>query len=332
MSTEKKACTLKDVAALAEVHLSVVSHVLNKGGGNTRVSPRTRAAILRAAEELHYTPNETARTLRRGTSETVGLICGDFRNPFFAELAAALEASLDREGFILSISHVAGEATARRRNVLERMRNQGLRSVLVWSEAYDRSLDKPDKDSRRIYIGFSTEKARGIWLDLEQALRLTVKELSLRGHTRLGYYSPDSPHESPSVKVRRELFRQCCREAGLSDPQQVRYPGESWDLTRAAEIGWNVLKESPEVEAWVGFNDVASIGLLLAAGHAGRSDRPCVFCPDGTRLARQWPGRPPTLDLGISRMAERVAVAVREGLPEEPVVMQAHTIQPNGRR
>jgi len=308
--------------------VSVVSHVLNKGEGNTRVSPRTRETILRAAEELHYTPNETARTLRRGISETVGLICGDLRNPFFAELAAALEASLDREGFILSISHVAGEATARRRNVLQRMRNQGLRSVLVWSEAYDRSLERAERDSRRISFGFSTEKVPGIWLDLEQALRLAVKELRLRGHTRLGYYSPDSPHESPSVKVRRELFRRCCREAGLSDPKQVRYPGESWDLTRAAETGRNVLVESPEVEAWVGFNDVASIGLLLAAGHLRRSPFPCVFCPDGTRLARHWPGPPPTLDLGISRMAERVAVAVREGLPDEPVVLQAHAIHP----
>jgi LacI family transcriptional regulator len=64
---------------------------LNRAGGNTRVGEATRKKILRVAERLGYVRNESAQRLRTGKSNTVGFIGGDLRNPFFSELASALE-------------------------------------------------------------------------------------------------------------------------------------------------------------------------------------------------------------------------------------------------
>lgn len=62
--------TTADVARLANVSTATVSYVLNKAEGR-RISPRTREAVHRAAEQLGYRPNVAARNLARGKSGVV---------------------------------------------------------------------------------------------------------------------------------------------------------------------------------------------------------------------------------------------------------------------
>lgn len=62
--------THADVARLVGVSTATVSYVLNNAEGR-RISPRTRDAVYRAAEQLGYRPNIAARTLARGTGGVV---------------------------------------------------------------------------------------------------------------------------------------------------------------------------------------------------------------------------------------------------------------------
>jgi len=62
--------TKADVARLANVSTATVSYVLNNAEGRT-ISPRTREAVRRAANELGYRPNLAARNLARGGSGVV---------------------------------------------------------------------------------------------------------------------------------------------------------------------------------------------------------------------------------------------------------------------
>src|SRR5246127_1413690 len=62
--------THADVARLASVSTATVSYVLNNAEGR-RISPRTREAVYRAAEQLGYRPNLAARNLARGRSGVV---------------------------------------------------------------------------------------------------------------------------------------------------------------------------------------------------------------------------------------------------------------------
>lgn len=78
-----------DVAKLAGTSPSVVSYVLN--GGPRNVAPETRERVLAAIEELGYRPNGIARSLRMNRTMTLGLVVPDTANPFFAELARAIE-------------------------------------------------------------------------------------------------------------------------------------------------------------------------------------------------------------------------------------------------
>lgn len=67
----RKRPTSKDVAALAGVAQSTVSHVIN---GNYPVSDAARRQVLAAMEQLDYHPNTSARTLRTSRTHVIALL------------------------------------------------------------------------------------------------------------------------------------------------------------------------------------------------------------------------------------------------------------------
>ncbi|HEY3952007.1 MAG TPA: LacI family DNA-binding transcriptional regulator [Streptosporangiaceae bacterium] len=97
----------RDVAELAGVSPAVVSYVLN--GGPRGVAPETRARVLAAVEQLGYRPNGIARSLRINRTMTLGLVVPDASNPFFAELAKALEEAAFGAGYTLLVGNATDD-------------------------------------------------------------------------------------------------------------------------------------------------------------------------------------------------------------------------------
>src|SRR4051794_6864470 len=80
--------TMNDVARVANVSIATVSHVIN---GTRFVSAERVERVHSAMQELGYTPDATARSLRVGRTDTLGLVVPDNSNPFFAALARGIE-------------------------------------------------------------------------------------------------------------------------------------------------------------------------------------------------------------------------------------------------
>ena len=99
--------TIKEVARHAGVALSSVSRVLNQ---HPDVSPEMRDRVLRSVQELGYEPDLLASSLRRGQTETVGVIVADIVNPLFAEILKGAEHRLRAEGYSVLLAHSEGEA------------------------------------------------------------------------------------------------------------------------------------------------------------------------------------------------------------------------------
>ena len=95
--------TRDDVANRAGISPAVVSYVVN--GGPRRVAPGTRSKVLRAIEDLGYRPNGLARALRVQKTFTIGLIVPDNTNPFFAQLARAVEETAFARGYVLLLGN-----------------------------------------------------------------------------------------------------------------------------------------------------------------------------------------------------------------------------------
>lgn len=80
--------SLKDVAKRANVSTATVSYVIN----NTRnVSPEYKFRVEKAIQELGYDVNLTARGLKMGKSQTVGVILPELASIFFPDILYGIE-------------------------------------------------------------------------------------------------------------------------------------------------------------------------------------------------------------------------------------------------
>ena len=90
------AVTIKDVALRARVSIASVSRALN---GTGVVTSKTRERVLRAAEQLRYTPHQAARSLIMRRTGTVGVLLPDIHGEYFSELLRGIDkAARQRRG------------------------------------------------------------------------------------------------------------------------------------------------------------------------------------------------------------------------------------------
>ncbi len=93
--------TIRDVASRAKVSTATVSHVMN---GTRPVAEATRARVYAAMKDLQFQPSGFARGLRQQTLKTIGLILGDFSDPFYSQIFQGVEAVAKNHGFAVMIA------------------------------------------------------------------------------------------------------------------------------------------------------------------------------------------------------------------------------------
>ncbi|WP_136464806.1 LacI family DNA-binding transcriptional regulator [Flagellimonas onchidii] len=94
-----KKITIKDIAEELGVSRALVSFVMNGKAEEMRVSRVMEEKVKRKAKELGYMANRTAKALRTGKSNTIGLIVADISNSFFSKLAKSIEIEAMKNGY-----------------------------------------------------------------------------------------------------------------------------------------------------------------------------------------------------------------------------------------
>lgn len=103
MRKKPKRISLKDIAEKVGVSTALVSYVLNDQEQERRVGAEVARRIREVAKELNYTPNQIARSLRKGITKTIGLIVADIANPFFSTMARIIEDEANIYGYTVII-------------------------------------------------------------------------------------------------------------------------------------------------------------------------------------------------------------------------------------
>ncbi|MDR1540807.1 MAG: LacI family transcriptional regulator [Clostridiales bacterium] len=125
--------TMTEIASLTGVSQATVSRVLN---GNSSVSPETAKKVLDCAKEHQYQPNFIAQSLVGNKTFLIGLVLSDISNPFFAELAKAVESEARNKKYsiILFNTDYSLEREESALEILKRYRADGLLfSPASWS-------------------------------------------------------------------------------------------------------------------------------------------------------------------------------------------------------
>jgi len=91
--------SLKDVAKYLGVSTALVSYVINGKEKEARVSDKMVKKIREAVVKLNYQPNQIAKSLKSGRTNTIGLIVADISNPFFSNIARIIEDEARKKGY-----------------------------------------------------------------------------------------------------------------------------------------------------------------------------------------------------------------------------------------
>lgn len=96
--------SMKDIADELGVSKSTVSLVLS-GKAEGRVSEAMQEKIRQVAQQAHYHVNELARSLRVGSTKTLGIIVTDISNEFFGKLAFHFQEEARRYGYLVLVAN-----------------------------------------------------------------------------------------------------------------------------------------------------------------------------------------------------------------------------------
>ncbi len=121
------AATINDISKIVGVSNMAVSLAFK---GSPRVSKETRERILAVAKELNYVPNQTARSLRSGRSNTVGFIVCDITNPFYGLVLEQSEIMFNRHGMEIFFGSNSWDSE-REKALIKKMIQMRVRGVLI---------------------------------------------------------------------------------------------------------------------------------------------------------------------------------------------------------
>lgn len=134
-----KRVSIKDIAAKVGVSTALVSYVLNGQEKEKRVGKEIVEKIKLAARELNYQPNQIARSLRTGSTNTIGLIIADISNPFFGQLARIIEDEASKFNYAAIIGS-SGEDSRKSQALTETLLNRQVDGFILVPSEGDEAL------------------------------------------------------------------------------------------------------------------------------------------------------------------------------------------------
>lgn len=261
----KSGVTLNTLARELGLAKSTVSRALN---GYPDIAEQTRKRVRSAADRCGYRPSSTARNLKRGRVDTVGVVLTgegpDIASPFFIQFLRGVTRALDREGLDLMVATAPGPGR--------------------WRETYDRLIAsrKVDgfivtrietRDPRVAYLrqrgvpfvthGRTENPSQFAWFDMDnrRAFREATERLAAFGHRRIGLIA--APGAFNFARERLNGYREARDALGLeAEPGLIRRAGLHAGDGRAAAEALMAMARPPTALLCV--RDEVAIGATSA--------------------------------------------------------------------
>lgn len=271
--------TMDDVAERAGVSRALVSLVMRE---SPKVSAARRAAVLKAAEDLGYSPHLHARQLASRTSTVLAVLVSDLHNPYFAEIIDAIVSRAGGQGLQVILGTGARRPAGERESVrtLLSFRPAGLvllspvvpASVLA-AAATDGPVVAVERAVRLPGVDTVNDDGRA-------GSALAVDHLVGLGHSRIVHLDGG---RGAQASTRRQGYVEAMQRHGL----QPRVEPSEYTEEAGAAAARRLLAGRRDFTAIVAANDINAIGALSALEGAGLRipEDVCVVGYDNTSLA-----------------------------------------------
>ncbi len=265
--------TIRDVAELAHVSASTVSYVLNgRGGEASRISPETHERVLAAVNQLGYVQNNTARHLRRRTTERVCLALPSLGRPYHDELAQQLSQTALEFGYSVVVS--VGGTFERNVAILNDVRSGLADGIMldINDAEDDRIIPKLEELAKSRIAVMVLGTLNGTGFDVMdttegQAVVSAVSYLIGRGHRQIGYIAHQFEAGIP-LGQRYRSYAHALDQAGIPlDPKLiVEGAGSREESYRNAQL---LLSLANPPSAIFSASDIGALSAIAAARDLG---------------------------------------------------------------
>lgn len=305
---------IRDVAKLAGVSTGTVSRVLND---HPSVTQELRSRVSGIIEELGYTPDPSARSMRSKVSRLIGIIIPDLTNPFFSELVQSAEQVAAKHGYniivMTSFDHAAKEA--------DRIRQLTSRKVdgIILVPSNDFHTIKLPKGLPIVVVDRLMPGYSGIASDHRNGVRLGVEYLLKLGHRRIGFIS--GPKHSVPANDRLKGYLEAMEHAGgavqNAGPPLIMETAFDYESGRSAGNYLLARARHERPTAIFASSDQQAIGCMRAAHDLGIPVPAALSIVgfDGIPLSSMTTPRLTTVKQPIQQIA---AAAVAVLLTEQP--------------
>lgn len=264
--------TIKDIARELGISPSTVSRALKD---HPDISPETKKAVKKLAEELNYQPNSIALSLRQSKSNTIGVIIPEIVHFFFSTVISGIEDVAYDAGYsvIVSQSNESYEREVMDTKALFNNRVDGM-LISMSRETTDyehfQSIHKrgmPMVFFDRICDGLVTSKV--IVDDHDGAFQAT-EHLIKQGYTRIAHLG--GPQNLSISRQRLDGYKDALKQYNIKiDESLIMTDHSSDDEDNAKEITSMLLDSPNPPDAMFAINDIAALGAMMAAKNRGLS-------------------------------------------------------------
>lgn len=206
---------MKDVARLAGVSTSTVSHVINK---DRFVSEAITLKVDEAIKSLNYAPSALARSLKLNQTHTIGMLITASTNPFYSELVRGVERSCFERGYSLVLCNTEGDEQRMNRNLETLMQKRVDGLLLLCTETH-----QPSQEIMRRYPSIPTVMMDWAPFDGDSDL---IQDNSLLGGDMATQYLIDEgyrriaciagPLDKTPSRLRLEGYQRAMARAGIA--------------------------------------------------------------------------------------------------------------------
>lgn len=215
--------TIVDVASLAGVSTSTVSHVLNE---TRHVEPETKARVISAVQATGYRRDALARSMRRARTDSIGLVVSDAGEPAFADMVHGVEEAAAQHGLSLLLANSA-EDPARERAAVEALLDRRVDGLIIARAAGSRAglLERIRNEKKPLVLldRLADLDVDQVGVNNQSAMAALVEHLTDRGHERIMLVSGDL--RVSSLRERHDGFRAAMLERGLEVPDSLLCEG-----------------------------------------------------------------------------------------------------------
>ncbi|PFI80224.1 ribose operon transcriptional repressor RbsR [Bacillus cereus] len=251
--------TIKDVAKLAGVSVATVSRVLNKNG---YVHEDTLKKIERAIEMLDYKPSTVARSLYNKKSRLIGLVVPNIVNPFFPEVARAVEDVAHKQGYTVVLCN-SDESLEKEKQYIDVLRQNNVDGFIVATNPQNSvnymNVSVPVVAIDRMF----NERIPTVYADNYAGSQAATKLLLDKGCKHIAHIR--GPRDVSTANERFEGFVDVITQNNLS----YMIAESTFDPANSELVAMELLEEYPYIDGIVAGNDLIAIGIVKAALQKG---------------------------------------------------------------